>query len=92
MPSVCLRPIQDIPKIRNPETGIRHPKIKQNKALQEHKNEVVHFLHAKVERSIKNGFKAQLLKKGSPVSQFNVRATVIPCEGRGYANLEYRTA
>ena len=33
-----------------------------------------------------------ILKKGSPVFQFNVRETVIPCEGYGYTYLEYRTA
>ena len=43
--------------IRNPESGIRNPKIKQNKVLQIHKSQVVHFSHAKVKRSIKNGFK-----------------------------------
>ena len=43
--------------IRNPESGIRNPKIKQNKVLQIHKSRVVHFSHAKVKRSIKNGFK-----------------------------------
>ena len=48
---------QGNPKSWNPETGIRNPKIKQNKVLQIHKSQVVHFSHAKVKRSIKNGFK-----------------------------------
>ena len=43
--------------IRKPESGIRNPKIKQNKVLQIHKSRVVHFSHANVKRSIKNGFK-----------------------------------
>ena len=34
----------------------------------------------------------KLFEKGSPVFQFNVRATVIPCESCENANLEYRTA
>ena len=47
------------PKSRNPETRIRNPESK-NKAKQSSSNtqkSSLHFLHAKVKRSIKNGFK-----------------------------------
>ena len=83
------------PRIQNPESGIRNQKFK-NKAEQSSSNTQklsFTFLACKSKEVNKNGFKAQLLKKGYPVFQFNVRATVIviPCVGCGYTNLEYRT-
>ena len=81
--------------------GNRNPESK-NKAKQSSSNTqklsctllkcTFHCSLCKSKEVNKNGFKAQLLKKGSSVFQFNVRATVIPCEGYEYTNLEYRTA